>query len=112
MRWPSLVMGFAQGTPAEVVVEADGVDEDGAPVAAATWEGECSWQDASRRVIGPDRAEVEATGSVYISGDPLPRLARISGGRVLAHGASWEVVAGSKARNPDGTVNYVRLDVR
>ena len=81
-------------------------------MAAASWEGDASWQDSARRVFARDRVEVEATGSVYASGDILPGAARISGGRLTAFGCDWEIVAGSKARNPDGTVNYTRLDVR
>lgn len=112
MRWPSLVKGFAQSTPVSVTVEADGVDEDGAPVTAATWSGPCSWQDVSRKVFTSGKVEVESTGCAYIEGDPVPGVSRISGGRVAVFGETREIVQGMKARNPDGSVNYTRLDVR
>ena len=111
MRWPSLVKAFAQSTPVTVSVEAEGYDEDGAPVEVATWEGDASWQDTARRVFSTDRGEDAATATLYMSGDVLPDVAHIAGGSVNAFGSERRIVAGTKARNPDGTVNYTRLEL-
>ena len=111
MRWPSLVKQFAQSTPVSVSVEAEGYDEDGAPVEAATWEGEASWQDTARRTFATDRGEDVATATLYMSGDVLPGVPRIAGGTVSAFGHERRIVAGAKWRNPDGTVNYTRLEL-
>ena len=51
------------------------------------------------------------SATLYIDGDALPDVARIAGGTVAALGLEWRIVAGTKARNPDGTVNYTRLEL-
>ena len=94
-----------------VKVEAEGFDEDGAPVEAATWGGNANWQDTARRVFQTDRGEDVAIATLYIDGDALPDVARIAGGTVSALGLGWRIVAGTKARNPDDTVNYTRLEL-
>lgn len=111
MRWPSLVRGFAASTQVSAAIEAGGFDEDGAPVEAATWSGKANWQDTARRVFQTDRGEDVATATLYIDGDALPDVARIAGGTVSALGLEWRIVAGTRARNPDGTVNYTRLEL-
>ena len=112
MRWPSLVKGFARSTMVSVSVGAAGFDEDGAPVEAASWSGMASWQDTARRTFATDRGEDTATATVYADGDVLPGVAHITGGTVRAFGEERQIVAGAKWRNPDGTVNYTRLELR
>lgn len=112
MRWPSLIKGFAQSTPVSVTVDAEGVDEDGAPIEGATWSGTANWQDASGIVFTKDRVEVDVRATLYIDGDPFPAVPWITGGIVEAFDGVREIVRGSKGRNPDGTVNFTRLDLR
>lgn len=112
MRWPRLVMGFTQSTPVTVTVDVDGIDEDGAPIVGSSWSGACNWQDRTREVYSRDLAETEVNATVYIDGDPFPGLSVIAGGTVSAFNDEREIVQGMKARNPDGTVNYTRLDLR
>lgn len=112
MRWPRLVMDFTQSTPAEAVIELEGFDRDGAPIEGASWSGLVNWQDQSKRVYNRDRVEVEVTASLYIDGDIAPEVANITGGTVEAFGEEREIVHGTKGRNPDGTVNYTRLELR
>lgn len=112
MRWPKLVRGWAQGVPVSVTVDAEGIDEDGAPVEGASWSGECNWQDVAGTVYTRDRVEVEVGARLYIDGDPFPSVPFIEGGTVTVSGEEREIAKGSKARNPDGTVNHVRLDLR
>ena len=112
MRWPKLVKKFTQSTPIEVSIEAEGVDEDGAPITAAQGSIMVNWQDKSRRVYGKDKMEVDVTASIYIDGDPFPSVAVITGGEVTAFGESRTIVQGEKGRNPDGTVNFTHLELR
>ena len=112
MRWPRLVLGFAQSMPVEATVDADGIDEDGAPIVGAEWSGSCNWQDRTVEAFDKDMAETKVTATLYVDGDPFPGLAVIAGGTVSAMGGERQIVQGMKARNPDGTVNYTRLDLR
>lgn len=112
MRWPSLVAPFARSTAVECVVDADGIDEDGAPIEGARWSGKANWQDHVAEVFGRESAETEVKARLYMDGDPFPGLNVIAGGKVQAFGEERSIVAGCKARNPDGTVNHVRLDLK
>ena len=105
-------MPFTQSTSVELYIEAEGIDEDGAPLEGGEWSGQANWQDHSKNVWGSDKVATEVLASVYIDGDPFPDFANIVGGWALAFGEEREIVSGSKARNPDGTVNYTRLDLR
>lgn len=112
MKYPRLVKDSVLTTPIEVSIEAEGVDENGAPLAVSEYSGKCNWQDTARRVITSDRSEVQLTAQAYFDGDICPETASITGGKVTVFGEERRIVQGMKARNPDGSVNYTRLDVR
>ena len=112
MRWPRLVAGFAQSMPVEVSIDLDGIDEDGAPIEGLRWEGPCNWQDRTAESFGREKADTEIRASLYFDGDPFEGLNVIAGGTVRCMGEERTIVQGTKARNPDATVNYTRLDLR
>lgn len=111
MRWPRLVVPFTQSTRVKATVDANGIDEDGAPIVGAVWSGLCNWQDHTVEKYGKDRATTEVVASLYIDGDAFPALAVIAGGTVEAMGADMTIARGTKGRNPDGTVNFTRLEL-
>lgn len=112
MRWPSLVAPMARSTMVSIVADADGIDEDGAPVEGARFEGMANWQDRVVETYGEQRAETEVRAVVYVDGDAFPGMAVIAGGEVEALGERRAIVAAAKARNVDGTVNHTRLELR
>lgn len=112
MRWPKLVLPFTQSMPVEADIDLDGLDEDGAPLVGVTWRGKGNWQDATAEVYSRDHATTEVRAHLYIDGDPFAGVATIAGGTVRAFGEEHRIVQGCKARNPDATVNYTRLDLR
>lgn len=112
MRFPRLVQSFTQSTLIDAKVDADGIDEDGAPIEGASWSGKCNWQDSTLETFDKNNSETKVNATLYIDGDPFPELVIISGGEVTAFGETRSIVQGMKARNPDATVNYTRLDLR
>ena len=54
---------------------------------------------------------VQITGTALFPGDIAPDWPSLSGGTVTVFGEVRRINQGSKGRNPDGTVNYCRLEV-
>ena len=111
MKYPKLIKAFALSTPISVNVTIEGIDEDGAPVSGLTFSGKCNYQDNARRIVTNDKVETDLRGVALFDGDIAPSLAVISGGTAELFGEERIIVQGTKARNPDGTVNFTRLDI-
>lgn len=111
MKWPSLVDKRLCKTPISVDIYAEGNDEDGAPIIAASYTGFCNYQDKAKSVLTADKRITEITGQAFFTGDIVPSVVVISGGEVDIFGEKRNILQGMKARNPDGTVNYTRVDL-
>ena len=111
MKFPKLIVKGMRQTPIYVVVYGEGLTEDGAPVVAASRSFVCNWQDSAETVLTKEQKKVRLSGVALIDGDIFPQLEVISGGYVRIFGQRRELHRGIKARNPDGTVNYTRLEV-
>lgn len=111
MGWPCLVPRALAKTPIRVTLYGEGLDQDGAPPAAMVVETACNWQDSAKVVRTDETHRVQITGVALFPGDLCPGLAVLSSGKVEVFGGSRDIFRGSKARNPDGTVNYTRLEV-
>lgn len=112
MTFPCLVRPEVCRTPLRLVLEAEEINEDGAPVTALEWSGTCNWQDGGRTELTEEQKYVRVAGRAYIPGDIAPELAVISGGWGEIFGARREILRGIKARNLDGTVNYTEVRFR
>lgn len=111
MGWPCLVPKALCKTPVRVTIYREGIDEDGAPLTALTMETTCNWQSSAKVVRTDETHMVQLSGVALFSGDLCPELAVISAGKVEVFGGVRDIFRGSKARNPDGTVNYTRLEL-
>ena len=109
MRFPCLVLSKFCTTPISLTFEQEGITEYGEPLPALTWEGSCNYQDKARTVLTSEKKLVEITGSVLIPGDVCPELPVISGGSATVMGVKRRILQGTKARNPDGSVNYTEV---
>lgn len=111
-RWPQLVLPQFCTTDIKVVVESEELNENGTPKKLLSWRGKCNYQDRSKKVWSTDKVLVEVTGTCLIPGDIVPDLVTIPSGKVTVFDTEREIVIGTKARNPDGTVNYTQLDLK
>jgi hypothetical protein len=109
VRWPRLVREAR--TPCKVTVWAEGIGEDGSPVVALDADLVCNYQSRARTVRTKDGTAVEVSGTCLFDGDICPGVAELAGGEVSVFGERRAVALGSKARNPDGTVNHTRLEL-
>lgn len=111
MRYPCLIPKNMCKTPAEVCIEQEGVTHDGEPFPSINWSGNVNYQDKAKTVYTDEKKKIVLTGCALIPGDIAPSLAVISAGTINVNGEKRSIYQGTKARNPDGTVNYTRLDV-
>lgn len=107
--WPKLIM--CARTPVRVVIESAEPNGYGERTVMLDEKFRCNFQDRSGIKIADKKQEVQTTSSILISGDIAPGIDRIGFGYVVIHGIKRNIVSGAKWRNPDGTVNYCRLDV-
>lgn len=111
MVWPKLVPPAFCTTAATVHLDTGGTDENGAPVPALTVAGQCNYQSSGKVVLTTDQREVRLSGVCLFDGDLAPELPELTSGTVEVAGGTYKLLRGSKARNPDGTVNYTRLEL-
>ncbi len=111
MKYPSLVPPKLCKTPVHVVIYSEGLSEDGEPIKAFEVDLCCNYQDGAKTVLTDKEKKVEISGSAFFTGDIVEALPVISDGEVTIFGKVRKIAKGIKARNPDGTVNYTRLDL-
>ena len=111
MKWPELVPDRVCQTDCRVVIQAEGVTEDGALETLLDATLKCNYQDKAKTVYTKEQKLVRITGSAYFNGDIVPDAAVISGGKFTVFGVERNIYQGTKARNPDGSVNYTLLEV-
>lgn len=111
MRWPELVPNSVCNTPIHVVIEQEGISEEGEPLKALEAELMCNYQDSAYRTLDEQHKLIVLSGKAYFNGDIAPGITVISGGEVVVFEMKRRIYKGTKARNPDGTVNYTLLEL-
>lgn len=112
MKWPQLVPPQACCTPITVRLQT-GLNLDGSPKQETIYEGKCSYSEKSRQIVDAQRQLVQLNARALIPGDIAP--GRDISGEAVIRGAGAETVrviySASRARNPDGTVNFTQLEL-
>lgn len=136
MKYPCLVPKCLCKTDIHVIIYSEGLSEDGEPQPAYEADLKCNFQGGAKSVLTEKQKKVEISGTALIPGDVAERLAAISDGEVWVGlgyklkpeeelfpnqrlmpgtqgcvGEVRKIAKGTKCRNPDGTVNYTRLDL-
>lgn len=111
MKYPKLVRKENCKTDIHIVLYGEGTTEDGEPIIALDANLKCNYQDKAKRVLTAEKAIIQLTAKAYFVGDIAPDLAVISGGQVTVFGETRSIYQGTKARNPDGTVNFTELEI-
>jgi hypothetical protein len=111
MKYPNLVREKDCKTDIHVILYEEGTSEEGAPIIALEGNFKCNYQDKAKRVLTAEKVLIQLTSVAYLPKDIAPDLPVISGGKVTIFGETREIYQGTKARNPDGTVNYTMLEI-
>ena len=112
MKWPDLVPARVCKTPV-VVHLTDGINERGAPKVVKTIACQCNYKEQSRQVVDAERRLVLLSACLLFNGDIAPGLDALEG-HVFVDGSTTErmVAISGRGRNPDGTVNYTKLELK
>lgn len=111
MKYPSLVRKSLCKTDIHVAIYGEEISEEGMPIVALEKDLKCNYQDKARKILTEKQITIQITGKAYFCGDIAPNLAVISAGQVIIFGETRQIYKGTKARNPDGTVNYTELEL-
>ena len=111
MKYPKLVRKENCKTDIHIVLYGEGITEDGEPIIALDTNLKFNYQDKAKRVLTAEKVIIQLTAKAYFVGDIAPDLAVISGGQVTVFGETRSIYQGTKARNPDGTVNFTELEI-
>ena len=109
MRYPCLVPKRLCKTDIVCTFEQEGLNEYGEPLKTKEFSGKCNNQDKARTVLTTEKKLVQITGTALFPGDICPELPVISGGSAVIFGVKRRIEQGTKARNPDGSVNYTEV---
>ena len=109
MKYPCLVPKRLCKTEISLEFDREGLNEYGEPLDPVRYSGRCNYQDKAKTVLTAEKKLVEITGSALFPGDICPDLPVISGGSAEIFGVNRRILQGTKARNPDGTVNYTEV---
>lgn len=111
MKYPCLIPKSVCKTDIKVVIYKEGLSETGAPMTAFEGNLKCNYQDKAYTKMTAEQKIVTLGAKAYFPGDICPELPTISGGTVTVFGVDRKIYQGTKARNPDSTVNYTLLEL-
>lgn len=108
MKYPKLVPPRICTMPIKIHLT-DGIDKGGAPKVVQTFETKCNYSEKSKQILDAERRLIQLEATVLIDGDIAPN-AKIEG-YVEIGTVSRTIYRSSRARNPDGTVNFTQLEL-
>lgn len=111
MKYPCLVPKHLCKTKIHVRLESETINNMGEPERVLELNLECNFQERAKAVLTAEKKVVQITGTALFTGDIAPEFPSLSGGTVIVFGEERRILQGTKARNPDGTVNYCQLEV-
>ena len=111
MKYPCLVPKHLCKTTVHVRLESEKLNNLGEPEKVLELDLKCNFQDRAKTVLTTEKKLVQITGTALFTGDIAPEFPSLSGGTVTVFGEERRILQGTKARNPDGTVNYCQLEV-
>ncbi len=111
MRFPCVVDKRFCTTPIHLEFESEELDNYGDPKALVAVDAKCNYQDSSKMIMTAEKEYVQLSGVALFPGDIAPDLPTIGKGTATIFSEQRSILRGTKARNPDGTVNHCRVEL-
>lgn len=99
-------------TDYSLVLNQEGISEDGAPLEGIETSGKCIFSEKAKRIIDAEGKQITLLGKVIIKGDVAPSLKNVSDGAITINGNSYEIYAGYRPRNPNGTIHHTEFEIK
>ncbi len=99
-------------TDYSLILYQEGVSEDGEPIDSLKISGKCIFSEKAKRVIDAEGKQITLLGKVIIKGDIAPSLKTISDGVITINDSKYEIYAGYRPRNPNGTIHHTEFEVK
>lgn len=106
LRYPE----WADVTPCKITLEGE-PQNDGSPSIVLEWEGKVNYSEKAKRVQDSDGRWIQLAGVIHVKGDILADVPYIRGTVDIDGLQTRTIIAISRPRNPDGTINHTRLEV-
>lgn len=111
MKYPRLVPPSVCKTKIMVKVNRDEIGEYGESDVSQVGSFYCNYQATSKRIYTSDTSYIQLSGIALLDGDALDMNSNPSDGEAVILGRTFRIYAVSKMRNPDGSVNYTKLEL-
>ena len=98
-------------TDYSIILNEEGISEEGEPISSFSDSGKCIWSEKAKRIIDSEGKKITLLGKVIVKGDIAPSLKSVSDGAITINGCSYEIYAGYRPRNPNGTVHHTMFEV-
>lgn len=99
-------------TDYSIVLNEEGVSEDGESIESVKTSGKCIFSEKSKRIIDSEGKQITLLGKVIVKGDIAPSLKSVSDGVITINGCSYEIHTGNRPRNPNGTIHSTQFEVK
>lgn len=99
-------------TDYSIVLNENGVSEDGGPIEKVKTSGKCIFSEKAKRIIDSEGKQITLVGKVIVKGDIAPSLKSVSDGVITINGCSYEIHSGSRPRNSNGTIHSTQFEVK
>lgn len=110
MKYPQLVRDCDCKTDITLKIYTNGISEDGEPITAVEKNLKCNYQSTGQKRYDSEHQIVEIHSVALLNGDAISELEEVSNGVATILGVERRIYKCSKERNPDGTVNYTRIE--
>lgn len=99
-------------TDYSIVLNDEGISEDGEPIKAFETSGKCIFSEKAKRIIDDEGKQITLLGKVIIKGDIAPSFKNVSDGVITINGCSYDIHTANRPRNPDGTIYSTNFEVK